>query len=259
LNIGIAQSQPASKRDVDISAGSAPDRPPSDCTTSELRGSFWSGLFTYLYQILGCNRRWRVARPLMALVLRFEGGGMTSRSARELLRKHHGIEVGAWSYGPFFDPGTFPPKVSIGRYVSMATSVRVMNENHPRDHLSTHPKFYEQGNDREQLIIESDVWIGHNATILPGCRHIGLGAIVGAGSVVTRNVPAFAVVAGVPARIIRSRFPIDIQNKIVASRWWELSLSQLEAILSDEITKPTSDNMLRLLEVASEKYSLHQS
>jgi carbonic anhydrase/acetyltransferase-like protein (isoleucine patch superfamily) len=82
------------------------------------------------------------------------------------------------------------------------------------------------------LIIEDDVWISHNVTVTPGCKHIGRGAIIGAGAVVTRDVPAYAVMAGQPAKKIRDRFDAETIAAIEASRWWELDKDGLRALVS---------------------------
>jgi acetyltransferase-like isoleucine patch superfamily enzyme len=90
----------------------------------------------------------------------------------------------------------------IGSYVRIATHVVVIPANHLFDD-PTRP-IASQGETREGVVIEDDVWIGAHATILDGCR-IGRGAVVAAGAVVTRDVPEFAVVAGVPARVVKTR------------------------------------------------------
>ena len=70
------------------------------------------------------------------------------------------------------------------------------------------------------IVIEDKVWIGINSTILPGVK-IGYGAIVGAGSVVTKDVPPYAIVGGVPAKLIRKRFDEDVISRLVELRWWD--------------------------------------
>src|SRR3546814_8421546 len=79
----------------------------------------------------------------------------------------------------------------------------------------------------DPLIIEDDVWIGHNALILPGCKFIGRGAVIGAGAVVTRNVERYTIVAGNPARKLRDRFSPELIEAMEASKWWELNLPAL--------------------------------
>ena len=77
-----------------------------------------------------------------------------------------------------------------------------------------------------------DVWVGHGAIILPG-RTIGTGAIVAAGAVVTRDVPPYAIVGGVPAQVIKWRFPEDVAERLVALSWWDWEHDRLRAALED--------------------------
>jgi len=71
------------------------------------------------------------------------------------------------------------------------------------------------------------VWIGHNATILAGCKRIGRGAVIGAGSIVTADVPRYAVMIGSPAKLVRYRFPPAVRAAIEATEWWKLDKSAL--------------------------------
>lgn len=153
---------------------------------------------------------------------------------RAYFRERHDVDVGLYSYG-CFDRWRMRGPMTVGRYCSIAQTVRTVLDNHPLDALTTHPALYEKqfGVVAEskawtgRMVIEDDVWIGHNAIIMPGCRRIGRGAVIGAGSIVTRDVEAYSVVAGNPARKLRDRFPPDLVEAIEASRWWELSLEQL--------------------------------
>lgn len=170
----------------------------------------------------------------LRLSLKFERGQFYSWTARQILEHEYGVRIGAFSYGPCFRPGEFPPQVTIGRYVSIAQGVCLLRRNHPIDRLSTHPFFFNHrlGYVRRDtmefrpLIIRDDAWLGERSIFTPGCTQVGVGAIVGAGAVVTRDVPDFAIVGGSPARVLKYRFPEPTRIRILQSRWWERPLSQ---------------------------------
>ena len=183
--------------------------------------------------------RRRALRPLLRLMIeRAEGGVMFSPSWRIVARKFHGVEFGAYSYSPYLKPGDLPRGTWVGRFCSLATGLEILRRNHPTDFASQHPLFFNRriglleedavsGIEANPLRIGHDVWIGVNTIILPQCREIGNGAIVAAGSVVTRNVPAFTVVGGNPARPIRKRFPTEVEEIVDASQWWLEPLTKL--------------------------------
>jgi acetyltransferase-like isoleucine patch superfamily enzyme len=178
-------------------------------------------------------------RAALRFALRLEGGPFRSATARDLLRERRGVEVGAYSYGACFRPGALPPGVTVGRYVSMATQVAVFRRNHPSERLSMHPAFYnadvgpleEDDLPSAPLEIGHDAWLAHQSVVLPGCARIGIGAVVGAGAVVTADVPDLAIVTGNPARVRRLRFPDGVCEAVLASRWWELPVERLLADL----------------------------
>lgn len=172
---------------------------------------------------------------------------------RKWFRDKQRIEVGLYSYG-CFDQWRMPGPLIIGRYCSIANSVRSAPINHPFDALTTHPALYEarfgvvprdiQYDDPQ--VIEDDVWIGHNAIILPSCRRVGRGSVIGAGAIVTRDVPRYSVVAGNPARVLRQRFDNDLIAAIENSRWWELDLAglaQMAARNPDLLHHPTAASL----------------
>ena len=123
-------------------------------------------------------------------------------------------------------------RLIIGRYCSIAAEVRfIMNGgNHPTTWLTTYPfPIFGQGWEsamplswpsRGDTVVGNDVWIGYGATIMPGVR-IGDGAIVATATVVTKEVPAYAIVGGNPGRIIRYRFDEPTIARLLAIRWWD--------------------------------------
>lgn len=177
----------------------------------------------------------------------------TSTALRDHFRTRYGIDVGMHSYG-CFDRWRMPGPLRIGRYCSIARTVRSVPANHPHSAITTHPILYERkfgmvDHDMihaEPLVIEDDVWIGQNAILLPGCKHVGRGAIIGAGAVVSRNVGAYEIVAGVPARKIKDRFPPEIVAAIEASRWWERDVPELARLYAQDPAAFTDPEPRRL-------------
>ena len=213
-----------------------------------LRRCRWSGAALTVYgRTRSRGVRWRILRRL----LRAEGGRYWSASGREVLARHHGVHVGAFTYGPFFPPGgdDLPRGTRFGRYGSIARGLRVIDSSHPTDELTSHPFFYDSKHgfvpetrvEVTPLVVGHDVWVGANVTVLPGVGRIGHGAIVGAGAVVTKAVPAYAVVAGVPARRINWRFPEPLRRRLLRSRWWLRNPDELARHLP-AMTRPLDES-----------------
>lgn len=179
-----------------------------------------------------------------------------SMDLREHFAARYQVEVGLYSYG-CFDPWRVPRRTRIGRWCSFAKTARVLDANHPIEALTTHPYLYEARFgvvprdliDPPWLIVEDDVWVSHNATITPGCKFIGRGAIIGAGAVVTRDVPPYAIMAGMPAKRLRDRFDATTIAAIEASRWWEgdkAALAKLVREHPDAAYRPDAANLAAL-------------
>lgn len=129
-------------------------------------------------------------------------------------------------------------RAHIGAFTSIANGVVLGGARHPMEWVGMSPVFY-AGRDSvkekfsEHLLanppevrVGNDVWIGRSAIVLGGVA-IGDGAVVGAGSVVTKNVPPYAIVAGNPARIIRYRFEESIVRELEAVQWWHFTEDRL--------------------------------
>ena len=151
-----------------------------------------------------------------------------------------GLDIGAYTYGrPLLLGHDDSPetRVTIGRYCSIAHGVTMMlRVGHPLDGASTYPLEQilagGQGRDfarsRGPIHIGHDVWIGYEALILGGVT-IGNGAVIGARAVVTRDVPPYAIVAGNPARLVRSRFDPATIARLEALRWWDWPEARVRA------------------------------
>lgn len=141
----------------------------------------------------------------------------------------------------FFAQGGSITCATIGRFCSIGPDVVIGTAAHPSRALTTHPAFYslvgqsgvvytdrQAFEEQKRTTIGHDVWIGARAIVLGGVK-IGTGAIVGAGAVVTKDVPPFAVVGGVPARTIRARLSANDAERMQALAWWDWSDEALRA------------------------------
>jgi acetyltransferase-like isoleucine patch superfamily enzyme len=128
----------------------------------------------------------------------------------------------------------------IGKYCSIANEVMIGLGNHPLNLLSTSPLFYRWENplniklikddldiiEYKPITIGNDVWIGARSIIMDGIS-IGHGAVIAANSVVTKDIPPYAIVAGVPSKIIKYRFEEKEIAELIESKWWEKRLQDI--------------------------------
>lgn len=158
--------------------------------------------------------------------------------------------IGKYSY---IAEKSFVKNTKIGRYCSIGNEVQTVAGSHPLNYLSTHPMFYAKETQvgvsyvdttsyeefryldnasKTAVEIGNDVWIGARVTILEHVK-IGNGAVVAAGAVVTKDVPAYAIVGGVPAKVIRYRFTEEQISELEKSAWWEKDESWLKSHAGD--------------------------
>ncbi len=135
----------------------------------------------------------------------------------------------------------------VGKFANVASSVRINPTNHPMWRATLHhfayrsiSHFMADDDDEEvmnwrsqyRVVIGPDVWIGHGAILMPGVS-VGTGAIIGSGSVVTKNVADYTIVAGNPARIIRRRVTEDVELALKRIAWWDWKREELIAAIGD--------------------------
>jgi phosphonate metabolism protein (transferase hexapeptide repeat family) len=176
-----------------------------------------------------------------AEVVRSELGRYTEVGARTTLLE---VEMGDYSYVVNDADIAY---ARIGKFTSIAAMTRINPGNHPMERASqAHftyraSAYFDDAEDEEsffewrrshEVVIGNDVWIGHGAIVLPG-RCVGDGAVIAAGAVVTKDVAPYSIVAGVPGRPVRERFPAAIAKRLVALAWWDWDHARLRAALDD--------------------------
>lgn len=168
-----------------------------------------------------------------------------------MCEKYPEYDIGKESYGniellKFGADG----ELKIGSYTSIANGVKIfLGGEHRMDWVTTFPfnVLWKEGrgikghpHTKGDVVIGSDVWIADSAVILSGVR-IGDGAVIGANTVVSRNVPAYAVAAGNPSKILKYRFDEDTIEQLLKIKWWEWERRRIEnalpAMLDNDLEK----------------------
>jgi virginiamycin A acetyltransferase len=151
-------------------------------------------------------------------------------------------------------------KLKIGKFCCLANECKFMmsGAQHTLNSLTAYPLFWNFISDPEvknyfdilpdkstyhkeyaDTVVGNDVWIGYDALIMPGIK-IGDGAVIGARSVVTKDIPPYSIAAGNPAKIIRKRFDDEIIDKLLAIQWWDWDMEKIvsayDAIMNSNIT-----------------------
>ena len=167
---------------------------------------------------------------------------------------HAKVAVGRGSYGGLevFFFGTPGERVEIGHYVSIGPHVTFLaGGEHRLDCATTYPFLaYGAGEveavSRGPIVVKDDAWIGLGAKILSGVT-VGQGAVVAAGAVVVRDVPPYAVVGGVPAKLIRWRFSARVREKLLEIDWSAMTMEKARAAraaLSTPVTEANVDEIV---------------
>lgn len=195
------------------------------------------------------NRLWTTCKELFAPPLyriklqkkypscRFSRGVSVDRNS--VLGKYNVLFKNVCMINSVIGDHTFVQKDSviansnIGKFCSIAPSVVIGPGIHPTHFISSHPSFYSSSqplaktfcdDDKftpfKKVSIGSDVWLGQSCIVLDGVT-IGTGAVVAAGAVVTKDIPPYAIVAGVPQVLLKYRFNEGIRNNLLESKWWE--------------------------------------
>lgn len=173
-------------------------------------------------------------------------GRYASIGERVVLRE---VTVGDFSY---FERHSEAIYTTIGKFCSIAANSRINALEHPIERLTQHKVSYRPNEyfrwlgvdaafrERRQaksVSIGHDVWVGHGAVIMPGVT-IGNGAVIGANAVVTGDVAPYTIVAGVPAKPLRQRFPADVAARVEKLAWWDWAPRELARAIPDMQSLP---------------------
>ncbi|MFA9215711.1 MAG: glycosyltransferase [Sphingomonadaceae bacterium] len=191
--------------------------------------------------------QWRALNPHNETILQAAHGLFNFGKLSVGRRTYGGITL--WTFG---DPGE---KLSIGHFCSIADDVKfLLGGNHPHEGVSTFPfltKYFGQleAKSKGQITVGDDVWIGYNSTVLSGVT-IGQGAVIAAGSTVTKDVPPYAIVGGNPARLLKYRFAPDVIDKMQRldySRVSDQAILASRELLYQPITADNADAIIDAL------------
>lgn len=172
--------------------------------------------------------------------------GKTVFEGKNGLGSSNCIIKSSFGYGTPIGDRNFLDRIKTGRFCSIGSEIKIVSSAHPTEvFVSTHPAFYSHRynslsyvckekfsgilmcDDNFSVVAGNDVWIGDRVLIKGGVR-IGDGAVIGMGAVVTKDVPPYAVVGGVPARIIKMRFSENQISELLSQNIWEKPIEWIE-------------------------------
>lgn len=166
------------------------------------------------------------------------------------LGEHSYIGVGSWAtccdIGPFCSIGAHTNIGLTSHTINTISSSPIFQLKKNATGVSWTDKDYAPNTlDTPRTILEADVWVGSNAIIMSGVT-LHAGCVIGAGAVVTHDVPSFAIVAGVPARVLRYRFSPGVINRLLEIKWWNLPDEEITRIKDlFHISNPTLEDLDR--------------
>ena len=155
--------------------------------------------------------------------------------------KLHDVSIGKYSR---VGVGCQITNASIGNFTAIGKDTVVTVGQHPTNYLTSHSIFYKKGNwgwhddwiapidfvGKGRVEIGNDVWIGRQCIIMDGVT-IGDGAVVATGAVVTKDVPPYAIVGGVPAKVIKYKFSQEVIDRLEEIKWWNLSDEKITEVI----------------------------
>ena len=175
----------------------------------------------------------------------------SSLEGRNVVQTKTDITNSLIGFGTYIGSNCILPYTKIGRYCSFANNIKIIRGSHPSStFVSTHPSFFSPLKQSgftftkkilfEELVyvdmekkyfveIGNDVWIGEGVMILQGLR-IGDGAVIGAGAIVTRDIEPYSINVGIPAKIIKYRFPKEQIDWLLDFKWWNLSFDEIKEL-----------------------------
>lgn len=206
-----------------------------------LKNSFAADIWR-TFKLNRMKRKWRLANP------------MNTTKAMNIFDLNR-VSVGKNSYGEIrMIAFGVKSKLCIGAYVSIAPNVTfILDAEHYIDHISTYPfkTSYLHLTEQEafgkgDIVIDDDVWIGYGSIIMSGV-HIGQGAVIAAGAVVTKDIPPYAVAGGVPARVIKYRFDKKIRAALLKVDYSKLDKKLIKLYIDELYMKLENVNQLNWL------------